>query len=59
MSAFGRNPFPRRFGGGEREVYDELAALLAALEPVWDPAEGTESYAEIYSYALAIGMIWI
>lgn len=58
MSHYGRNPFPRRFGGGKREHELEHEALLDAYAPGWDVSEGTEIWCEAYGEALAISFIW-
>lgn len=58
MAKFGRNPFPRRFGGGRRTLELEHEALLDALAPGWDTSEGTALHAEAYAEALAVSMIW-
>ncbi len=58
MPRFGRNPFPRRFGGGRHTVEIIHEAMLDQLEPGWDKSEDTENYAELYAHALAVTMIW-
>jgi hypothetical protein len=58
VAKYGRNHWPRRFGGGKRYVEIEHEALLDALAPGWDADPSTESYAEAYAHALAISMIW-
>lgn len=58
MPRFGRNPFPRRFGGGPSTFETEHIALLDALAPGWDAGPDTVNYAELFGYALATTMIW-
>lgn len=58
MASYGWNPYPRRYGGGKRYFQVELEALLDRAAPGWDGDSSTESYAELYAYALAIAMIW-
>lgn len=58
MAKFGRDPFPRRFGGGKRYHEVELEALLDALAPGWDTAEDSPFYAETYAAALGVATIW-
>lgn len=59
MSAYGRNPWPRRFGGGRRAHEAEHLALLDALAPGWDTDDvDGQAYAELYAHALAISFIW-
>jgi len=59
VSAFGRNAFPRRFGGGQREHHQEHIAMLDALAKGWDVSEETATYAETYAHAVGISFIWI
>jgi hypothetical protein len=54
----GRNPYPRRYGGGPSTLELEHQALLDALAPGWDVSEGTAIYAECWAHALAITAIW-
>lgn len=58
MAGFGRNPYPKRFGGGKRYHEVELEALLDLLAPGWDVEENSALYAEVYAEALAVAMIW-
>ena len=58
MSHFGRNHFPKRFGGGKRSHEVIHQALLDAYAPGWDVSEGTEKWSEAYAQAVAISMIW-
>ena len=58
MSAYGRNCYPRRFGGGARAYQEEHEALLLALEPGYDPAPETANYAELYAAAILVGTVW-
>jgi hypothetical protein len=58
MAHFGRNSFPRRFGGRPREYEEEHIALLDALADVYSTTEGTELWCEMYAMAGAIGIVW-
>jgi hypothetical protein len=58
MAKYGRNPYPRRYGGGKRHYEVELDALLDALSPGWDSSEDTASYVELLAHARAIAIIW-
>lgn len=57
MARFGRNPYPRRFGGGSRAYEAEHVALLDALAPGWD-TDGAEHVAETLGHALAVSFVW-
>ncbi len=58
MPAYGRNPYPRRYGGGMRAFEAEHMALLDRLAPGWDTSSDTANYAELYAYAVAISVTW-
>ncbi len=58
MPKYGRNCYPRRYGGGASTVELEHQALLDALAPGWDVSPETAIYAECYAHALAITAIW-
>lgn len=58
MAAFGRNPWPRRFGGGKRAHQAEHEAALEALLPGYDVGEDTAVYAESYAHALGVAFVW-
>ena len=58
MASFGRNPFPRRFGGGKRAHQIEHEALLDALAPAFDVSSESNVYAEEYGHAIATAFIW-
>lgn len=58
MPSFGRNPYPKRFGGGPSTLEQEHTALLDRLAPGWSTEEGTESWCELYAHALAVTMLW-
>lgn len=58
MAAYGRSPYPRRYGGGPNVLIIEHMAMLDALAPGWDVSEDTAVYAETYAHALAVTMIW-
>jgi len=55
---FGRNPFPRRFGGGANPIVIEHNAMLRALDKGFDVSENSAVYAEAYAHALALAWIW-
>lgn len=57
MAGYGQ-PYPRLYGGEQRFAEQELEALVAALAPGYTDDPTTESYAELYAYAVAVGMIW-
>lgn len=57
MPSYGRNPYPRRYGGGKHTLVIEHEALLDAFAPGWD-RDGAENYAECYAHAVALTMIW-
>jgi len=59
VSSWGRNPWPRRFGGGRREHYEEHIALLDALATGWDISEDQSAYAESYAHAVGLSFVWI
>lgn len=58
MAAFGRNPFPRRFGGGKRAHQIEHEAMLDALAPAFDVTPDSNVYAETYAHAVAVAFVW-
>lgn len=58
MSAYGRNHYPRRYGGGLRPHSVEHAALLDALTDAFDVSTDSDIYIETYAYAVAIAIIW-
>jgi hypothetical protein len=55
---FGRNAYPRRYGGGVSIVEVEHLAILDALAPGWDTSSDLEVYADAYSLAVAVSIIW-
>lgn len=58
MTAWGRNPWPRRWGGGPNTLIIEHEAMLRALAPGFDVSEDSPVYAEAYAHALAVTWIW-
>lgn len=58
MPVYGRNPYPRRYGGGRRTHEIEHQAILDRLAPGWDVAEETAIYAEVYAQAIAVSVCW-
>jgi len=58
MPQFGRNPYPKRYGGGLSTLEAEHIAMLDALAPGWDVTTDTLVYAEAYADAVAITAIW-
>lgn len=59
MPHFGRNHFPRRFGGGERIVESEHRAILAELETYgYDISEDSHIYVDTYAEARLSEAIW-
>lgn len=58
MAGYGQNPYPRRYGGGQRVLFAEHMALLDRLAPGWDAAEDSANYAELFAYAVAISVTW-
>jgi hypothetical protein len=58
VAVFGRNPFPRRLGGGARYLEVEHQAILDRLAPGWDTSVDTELYAETWAQAIAVSIVW-
>lgn len=59
MPKFGRNHFPRSFGGATRIVESEHAFILSELEKQgYDVSEGSTIYVEAYSEARLSEAIW-
>jgi hypothetical protein len=58
VAVFGRNPFPRRLGGGPRYLEVEHQAILDRLAPGWDTSVDTELYAETWAQAIAVSIVW-
>lgn len=59
MPRFGRNHFPRSFGGRPRTTETEHRALLDALKPYgYDVSEGSPVYVETYAQARLSEAIW-
>lgn len=58
MARFGRNPFPRQFGGGLRALEFELQGQLDDLAPGYDVNDESLVYAECYAYAVALDGVW-
>ena len=52
------NGFPLTLGGGDSDLEIEHEALLDALTPGWDSADGTANNAECYAHAMIVSMIW-
>lgn len=58
MANFGKNPFPRTFGGDVRPQEAERVALSRAYERYkFDTSEGSVAAAEAFAYGGAIGSI--
>lgn len=58
MPGFGRNPWPRRFGGGKRAHQQEHEALLEALAPGYDISSDSAVYAEAYAHGVGVAFVW-
>lgn len=58
MAVYGRNPYPRRYGGGQRTFEIEHQAMLDRLAPGWDVSEDAAIYAEVYAQALMVSVAW-
>lgn len=58
MTAYGRTPWPRRFGGGINHLVVEHTALLDQLKLGYDVADDTAVYAEAYAHAHAVVAMW-
>lgn len=58
MPAYGRNPYPRRYGGGMRAYEQEHMALLDRLAPGWDVSVDTAIYAETLAQAIIVSTTW-
>lgn len=58
MPVYGRNPYPRRYGGGQRAFEAEHMAILDRLAPGWDVSSDTAIYAEVYAQAVAVSVTW-
>jgi hypothetical protein len=59
VSGFGRtNPYPRRYGGGQRAVTIAHGALLDAYADVFDSDDNAQSTIDALIEAKAAGIVW-
>ena len=57
MPAYGRNQYPRTYGGGRRAQESEHRALLVALKKILNPDSDTQHYVEAYAEATGIAIV--